>query len=149
MRSLSILLLFFTISANAGPGVSGGELGVCDAEKEAVFVNFVRTNSSLEKSLLQLGPTFKKSCTVGWSQLVKPDSQGSETSRFFIDFSNGTKTYEYTIHYIAKRVGFSAGYAGHAPGNQDGTSLAYAKLLSFEVNENNSNPSSGGLSLDF
>jgi hypothetical protein len=129
------LILSLSLSAHAvGPAVSGGNLGICDLEKDAVLQLFVERNVPLEGMMQALDTAgFRKSCVIGSSDLILPSSDGLERNKFHVQFSNGIISYKLTIHYQATRSGMGAGYRGHAPGAIDGTVLSAAELLSFDV----------------
>lgn len=127
-------LISCSLIAQAGPAVSGGDLGVCDQEKEPILQQFFESDlalKSISQSLIQ--SHFTKSCAIGSSSLIRPDSSGFESSQFSVQFANASLTYIVIIRYKAQRSGITPEYKGHAPGAYDGTILKSAELLSFEV----------------
>lgn len=128
------LLILSSLITQAGPAVSGGNLGVCDQEKEPILQQFFESDlllKSISQSMTQ--SNFEKSCAVGSSSLIKPNSSGVEINKFNVQFTNGSVTYIIIIHYKAQRTGMEPGYKGHAPGALDRTLLKSAELVSFEV----------------
>lgn len=135
MKAL-ILGLFFvsSLTAHAGPAVSGGSADVCDPEKGPLMKLFIETDFALNSLVAKLTEQqFYPSCASGNSHLIRPDSAGVEYSEFSVRFSNNSLAYKITLFYKAQRQGMGANYKGHRSGERDGTSLHSPELLRFEV----------------
>lgn len=126
--------LFASLTAHAGPAVSGGNLDVCDPEKEPLLETFFESDLALKAVVQNLADSnFSKKCAVGNTSLVKPNDVGIETSKFSVRFTDGALEYDIIVHYKAQRTGMAPGYKGHEPGSEDGTLLSSPILLKFEV----------------